>query len=820
MIFKGLKSSFQYRYKRVFYVSMMVLLILPSQTYTKDLCRKLFRNKIFSGQPVRAYTNPEIPTTFAEAMTKGLLLGKEQKDLLKLYLKNWFGNFNEKIDKDNNFTLLFQILEKYPELSKPSLREQILEISIKEYEQSQSLIQFIQNFKKSSKRRRNNLFQIEANIGFWHKILDVQKSPPSSNLNREERKQFKQKQMEGFKDYFKKFISEENLKFIENSSIPYREKIIGFYKILNEARDQLLADKRDVRYISQAMVDLVDTAGFGNPLYEASLKSKNPIERIDAVRKILSERNVIAIELGFEGHFSELRESLNVKPNEDVSTQLLRIEDDIKNQPNKEGYRKTLRLRSLSIQESPFRSCLSGDCATEYYFEKALDPNYLYFTLTGENYKSSGHIAVVLGSAENERGEKEQVAFVDKIQDFPNHLLLPTLEGIRLSLKELGYKLGLPKNVGDHDGISNDDITRGYLKEKILPQLKVRLRKFQPHPNEYQFENRYSKEYSRADKGLDMLVLEGEGRGLDNITIRPGEIYIPQTASEELSVRGLYEPVLSLGKSNETEDQIKFLNNLLSLKEIEGLNITSEYVKSYLKDKIEGQDIDSRVRKLTLFTLIQWELKKRINLELGKRVDVDLDFLSTQLEFFSEKEQKIIIGEMSNWKDVRVSYKREFIRQISQVFFSENEQQIEEVLNSKFKILLDINARSFFSETALMYAAKKGDREFVDFLLARGADIDAKNRWGETALIQAAEEGDREFVDFLLARGADIDATNINGYTALMYAAGKGNLDIAEYLVESGANKNSKNKYGHMALDFAKKNTNGEYREKFIQLLK
>ncbi len=932
MIFKGLKSSFQYRYKRVFYVSMVVLLVLPFQTYTKDLCGKLFiniRNKVFSGQPVRkdlksqpssevvrvevkpeistafaeamtkglrAEVKPEIPTAFAEemtkglrvetnpktpeafvkAMTQGLLSREEEADLLKLYINNWFGDFSEKIDKDKEFTLLFQVFKKYPELSKPPLRDQIMEISIKEYEPSRSLIQFIQSFKKSSKKRRNNLFQIEANIGFWHKIFDFQKASLSSNLNREE-------QLESFKDYFKKFISEENLKFIENSSILYREKIIGFYTILNEARDQLLIDKKEVRYISQAMVDLVDAAGFGNPLYEKALKSKNPIEKIDAVRKILSERNIISIELGFEGQFTELRESLNVKPNEDVSTQLLRIEDDIKNQPNKEGYKKTLRLRSLSIQESPFRSCLSGDCATASYFKKALDPNYLYFTLTDEDSKSSGHIAVVLGSAENERGEKVQVAFVDKIQEIPNDLILPTLEGIRLSLKELGYKLGLPKDVGDSDtGISNNGITRSYFEEKILPRLKVRLRKFQPYPNEYPFENEYSKERSRADKGLDMLVLGGEDRRLDNITIRPGEIYIPQTASKALSVRGLSEPVFLLEKSNNAEDQINFLKNLLVLKEIEELNITSEYVETYLSDKIKGKDIDFKVRKLALFTLIQWELKKRISL--------DLEFLSTQLELFSEKEQKFIIGEMSNWKDVRVSYKREFIRQVSQVLFSENKQKIEKALNSRFKILLDINAKNKSGWTALIEATKRDDREFVDFLLDRGADInvvaDTNVTATSTALMEAARKGDLDFVKFLLNRGADmdfkdeygsstltvavmsgnpklvqflldrgvsrnsiindnralmhaagigknpklvelllenganIDVTDIYGVTVLMEAVRHGNLEIVELLVKSGVNKNPKNKNGETALDIAKMNANRKHLKKLIRLLR
>ena len=148
------------------------------------------------------------------------------------------------------------------------------------------------------------------------------------------------------------------------------------------------------------MVELVHTVGFGNKAWTALLKSPDPAQSYEALRKILNERDIVAFDLGFEGHFAEMTKKLNAKI-EDTDPQLKQIEKDIQNQAYTIKGIEVLRLRVLSLQESPFRSCMGGDCTTESYFAKALDPNFVYFTLTDKDHKSSGVVTVVLGVAIN-----------------------------------------------------------------------------------------------------------------------------------------------------------------------------------------------------------------------------------------------------------------------------------------------------------------------------------------------------------------------------------------------------------------------------------
>jgi hypothetical protein len=58
-----------------------------------------------------------------------------------------------------------------------------------------------------------------------------------------------------------------------------------------------------------------------------------------------------------------------------------------------------------------------------------------------------------------------------------------------MSLKDHGYKLGIPEFIGDHNGISNMDSTRHFVVQDILPHLHEKRWTFIPHKNAYKFEN-------------------------------------------------------------------------------------------------------------------------------------------------------------------------------------------------------------------------------------------------------------------------------------------------------------------------------------------
>ena len=81
-----------------------------------------------------------------------------------------------------------------------------------------------------------------------------------------------------------------------------------------------------------------------------------------------------------------------------------------------------------------------------------------------------------------------------------------------------------------------------------------------------------------------------------------------------------------------------------------------------------------------------------------------------------------------------------------------------------------MNAKRYDDFSVLMYAAKAGHAESVEFLVAKKADLNAKAITGETALTLAAEKGHVEVVRRLVELGADIRTTEemgIQGYTAL-----------------------------------------------------
>jgi len=89
----------------------------------------------------------------------------------------------------------------------------------------------------------------------------------------------------------------------------------------------------------------------------------------------------------------------------------------------------------------------------------------------------------------------------------------------------------------------------------------------------------------------------------------------------------------------------------------------------------------------------------------------------------------------------------------------------------------------------LLNAAKKSDAAAVKSLLAKGADVNAKTRYNQTPLMFAAEKGHLEIVKALIEAGADVNAvdTFYKFFTALVGAASKGHAEVVKLLLEKGA---------------------------------
>ncbi|MDE2882994.1 MAG: ankyrin repeat domain-containing protein [Acidobacteriota bacterium] len=97
------------------------------------------------------------------------------------------------------------------------------------------------------------------------------------------------------------------------------------------------------------------------------------------------------------------------------------------------------------------------------------------------------------------------------------------------------------------------------------------------------------------------------------------------------------------------------------------------------------------------------------------------------------------------------------------------------------------------ADERLLAAARDGQVEIVESLLAKGADVNAARGDGFTALHLAAEGGHRAVAQALVAAGAAVDAgTRIGGYTPLHVAARAGHGAVVLRLLDAGADPNAR----------------------------
>jgi ankyrin repeat protein len=99
----------------------------------------------------------------------------------------------------------------------------------------------------------------------------------------------------------------------------------------------------------------------------------------------------------------------------------------------------------------------------------------------------------------------------------------------------------------------------------------------------------------------------------------------------------------------------------------------------------------------------------------------------------------------------------------------------------------EVDAAANDGSTALLWAAYQSYPEMVAALIEAGADLDAANSLGVTPLLQASRTGDAPIIEILLAAGADIEAAALNGVTPLMAAARSGSIESVAVLLEHGS---------------------------------
>ena len=370
-----------------------------------------------------------------------------------------------------------------------------------------------------------------------------------------------------------------------------------------------------VQEIAQGIVDLIHSIGFHDSSLLKQLKSSDGMERLVALRQALSERDSFAMELGFEGHFAQvLKDFETTHPTglsgENKLAQLLEsFEAGVMQNAQVLGEGQEITIRHLSLAESPFRSCLGGsDCASRTYLTQALDPNYHYFTLTDSQGFSSGQMTIVLGAAKAS-GKKIKVAFVDKVQNVDNTDIAPMLEGIRSSMEEQGYHLALPKDLGDHDGISNEQITRAFIAKSIAAIDEAKLTDFTPHPHSYQLDSQYSRAQSKLTLHK-IMPLEPQG-----IAITPASITAPWRNSD-INLQQLAQNSIALKKGS-TKDKIRYIE-FMKILEKAGVEVDPQFAKT-LSQWLNDSNADFRLRKHVL--LFEWRSNEKPLFKLLQNFD-------------------------------------------------------------------------------------------------------------------------------------------------------------------------------------------------------
>ena len=86
------------------------------------------------------------------------------------------------------------------------------------------------------------------------------------------------------------------------------------------------------------------------------------------------------------------------------------------------------------------------------------------------------------------------------------------------------------------------------------------------------------------------------------------------------------------------------------------------------------------------------------------------------------------------------------------------------------------------------HAANINNFQLVKFFLENcDVEIDVKDKLGNTALIYAADKGNLEIIEYLINKGADVNFQNDQGLTPIMKSAEKNNFYVTKFLLEKNA---------------------------------
>lgn len=109
----------------------------------------------------------------------------------------------------------------------------------------------------------------------------------------------------------------------------------------------------------------------------------------------------------------------------------------------------------------------------------------------------------------------------------------------------------------------------------------------------------------------------------------------------------------------------------------------------------------------------------------------------------------------------------------------------QEVLCELLRLGADVNAKDKIGRTAFMHAINNNNGAMMDILLKAGSAINTVDQNEYTPIMLCAKRGNREGLRVLIARGGDVFATNFKGQTACEIARACGHPTCAEILTKA-----------------------------------
>jgi len=521
------------RYWATIAVCMAVTCLSIEQVQAAPVCRSAHREQTKTEAKPQGLI--ELIQSFAQGAISSLK-NKDHREAFGLYRLLSFGDPTTSLP-GNAIQILSDRMAEFPDLHKRPLQSIQVKLNSQKFDVTPELKQFVQSLSSAAIRSAQNFFQIEANKGTWKKILQIE-------------------DLKNFEPELRKFLTVEEQTFLAHPKQSTDQKILLAYRVLRKIHDQLSSDRKNTKFVSQAIVDLIHSSGFLVTPLQEGLKSIDGQTFSGAFQQALQKREELADHLGFKDHFPQVLKSFNIiLPTGVTGKNFLKDYRKLLDQAmavSKESVdSEEMTVRQLSLLEAPFRSCLGKDCSSRTYFDKAMDPNFQYFTLTDGKGFSDGHITLVLGTAQN-GSQKIQAAFVDKIQNIPDPWLQPMIEAVRQSLSAEGYQLILPKDLGDsHSGLSNSELTANLVR-RWIPVANEEVLDFQPHEHSYKFHNAYSRAYSSLPS---QIILPGRQLGAEfHLKPPPQWKQLPP-----VQMSGLLAQVYDL-KRGSIEDQIRYFH--------------------------------------------------------------------------------------------------------------------------------------------------------------------------------------------------------------------------------------------------------------------